>query len=522
MLVVGLDSADADLIERWCDAGHLPALAALRAQGTWRRIGTTAEVMHVSAWPSLYTGATPGRHGLYHAYQARAGEQEVHRTRAGECALPPFWELLDDAGRRCVVFDAFMSAPLEDFGGLQILEYGTWTWFDRPGARPPELWKELAARFGPYPAPEHTQVLGVPEPRRFRRRLLDGARVKGEATRWLMRARPWDLLFVTFGEAHAAGHYLWHLADADYPTHPAGGVAGLEHALRDVYQAIDAALGAIVAELDDDVTLVVTASDGMGPNYTGCHLVPEALHRLDLYHGAGVGRPAPGAAAAGARPRRSVAARARAMVPAGLRRAVSRCLPPAVQHRLTMKWANADVDWERTRAYALPNANEAYLRLNLAGREPRGLVAAGAAYDELVVELEARMGELVVPSSGARAARDVIRVDERFPGPRRGDLPDLVVTWSPEARVLDRLESPACGAIEGAACHATAPYYTGNHRPAAFALVRGPRARAGVHLDAGHVIDLAPTLLSMLGVEPAAHMQGEIWGELSEAAGPAR
>ena len=84
ILVLGLDSGDAELIERWCDEGHLPNLAALREQGVWSRIGTTAEVMHVSGWASLYTGATPGGHGMYHAYQVREGEQEVHRTRADE------------------------------------------------------------------------------------------------------------------------------------------------------------------------------------------------------------------------------------------------------------------------------------------------------------------------------------------------------------------------------------------------------------------------------------------------------
>ena len=40
-----------------------------------RTAPNTAEVMHVSAWPSIYTGTTPGHHGMYHAYQARAGEQ---------------------------------------------------------------------------------------------------------------------------------------------------------------------------------------------------------------------------------------------------------------------------------------------------------------------------------------------------------------------------------------------------------------------------------------------------------------
>ena len=156
VLLIGLDSADADLIEQWCDEGRLPTLAQLRADGVWGRLRTTAEVMHVSAWPSIYTGTTPGHHGMYHAYQTRAGEQTALRTRPEWCARPPFWKFLDDAGRKSIVMDAFMNHPLESFRGIQVLEYGTWTWFGEPGASPPGIRNEILRRFGAYPAPEHS------------------------------------------------------------------------------------------------------------------------------------------------------------------------------------------------------------------------------------------------------------------------------------------------------------------------------------------------------------------------------
>ena len=299
VLVLGLDSADAELIERWADAGHFPTFAALRREGTWGRLGTTAEVLHVSAWPTIYTGARPGQHGLYHAYQARAGTQALHRTRVEWGALPAFWQLLDRAGRRCLVMDAFMDRPLEDFGGTQIVEYGTWTWFSDPGGRPRQLYRELMRRFGPYPAPEHSRVLTVPDPAWFRDQLAAGARRKGEVVRWLLDRAAWDLAFIGFGEPHGAGHYLWHLGDESYPSHPPALTSGTEHALRDVYRAVDEALAVILESAGGDTTVLVTSGDGMGPNYSGCHRIPEVLHRMGLFHGPGVGAAAaPGAAPA--------------------------------------------------------------------------------------------------------------------------------------------------------------------------------------------------------------------------------
>jgi predicted AlkP superfamily phosphohydrolase/phosphomutase len=519
VLVIGLDSADAELIEQWCAAGYLPTLASLRQQGMWGRLGTTAEVMHVSAWPSLYTGTRPGKHGMYHAYQISAGEQDVHRTRADECALPPFWTFLDAAGRRCIVMDAFMSSPLDGFRGIQILEYGTWTWFDEPMAAPNGIWHDIIRQFGPYPVPEHTRVLTRPEPARFHEQLLAGAAVKSKVVRWLLREKPWDMFFVTFGEPHPAGHYLWHLEDASYPAHPAEGNPALAHAVRDVYVAVDTAIGDILDGLDDDVTVIITSGDGMGPNYAGCHFMPEILHRLGVFYAAGVGTSPDGAATPG-RPKKSVLSTIRDAIPLSVRRSVARCLPRHLNHRLSMKWANANIDWARTRAFCLPNANEGYVRLNLRGREPQGIVESGAAYTELLAELQERLQELVHPHTGKLAAQQVVCTDAVFPGEKRQNLPDLVVNWSLEARILADLASDRCGIVHKEAGYQTAPYYTGNHRPSAFVLARGPRLSANVEFTDGHIVDVAPTLLTMLGVEPPQHMDGRVWGPFTGQPSP--
>ncbi len=510
VLVLGLDSADAELIERWADEGHLPTFAALRRGGAWRRIGTTAEVLHVSAWPTIYTGATPGHHGLYHAYQARAGTQALHRTRVEWGALPAYWQLLDRAGKRCLVMDAFMDRPLDDFGGTQIVEYGTWTWFSDPGGRPRKIYRELMRRFGPYPAPEHSQVLTVPEPVWFRDQLAGAARRKGEAVRWLLGEVPWDMAFIGFGEPHGAGHYLWHVSDPEYPSHPSGGVPGAEHALRDVYVAVDDALGTILAGVDASTTVLVVSGDGMGPNHASPHLLPEALHRLGLFHGAGVGAAGAGQGAP-AKKKGGLAAAIRQAIPLSARQAVTRCLPRSVHYRLSMKWVNSGIDWERSKVVCIPNSNEGYFRVNLSGREPKGIVPQGAACGDLLGELDARMSELVEPTRGHRAAERIYRMDQTFTGSERPHLPDLVMTWDPAARVLGELESAACGRVRGPAGFELAPYYTGNHRPTAFAALRGPALGAAGIPEDGHIVDLPPTVFALLGVERAAQFEGRSW-----------
>jgi len=527
VLVIGLDSADGDCIERWCNEGLLPNLETLRRQGTWGRLGTTAEVMHVSAAPSFHTGAHPGKHGLFHAYQVRPGEQQCHRTHAKDTALPPFWKILDEKGKKCVILDAFMTCPVEDFRGIHVAEWGTWSWFSEPGATPAKLWKEIEARFGQYPAPDSSKVLTAPNPHQFREQLLAGVKRKGELIQWLMKRAPWDLFYTMFAESHPAGHYFWHLHDPSYVAHPDFSPGPMANALRDVYGAIDQVIGDLVAQLPPDLTVFVVSVDGMGPNYTGCHLLEQALRKLRFTHsvqGDQKSQTEPGEQLP--KPTQNIKKDfmklLRDMVPYGLRRKVSLFLPRQLQQRLSTRWMTANVDWGRTRAFCIPNANEGYIRINVRGREPAGIVDPGKPYESVCKELTNQLKALVNPQTEQPAVREVLLTDEIFPGERRQHLADLVVQWNPEAKVTTELYSEACGSIRSEKPgYALEPFYTGNHRPAAFLIAHGPRIPAGHTIEGAHILDLAPSLLAHFGVAAPAYMDGSILSSMFTDCPPA-
>jgi predicted AlkP superfamily phosphohydrolase/phosphomutase len=534
VVVIGLDSADADLIDRWCQEGHLPVMRSLREQGVWGRLGTTADRLHVSGWPSFYTGTTPDKHGLYHAYVMKPGDQLPQRPRADETPEPFFWKLLSDAGKRCVVMDAFMNCPLKEFNGAQILEYGTWTWFWEPMTTPPALRDEIVAKFGPYPAEDHSKVLSPPDCAGFRERLVKGAQKKAEVVGWLMEREPWDFFLVIFGESHPAGHYFWHLHDPSYPAHPPDGAGPLAVALRDVYAAIDDAIGTILASVDERTTVLVVSADGMGPNYSGSHLLEQMLKQLGLFvtadgdpgsTGGGPAISAPlaergGTPAARRKPaasgKRDLAKRIRNLVPSRLRIAVSRyLLPHKLKERLTIRWMTADIVWSRCRAFLINNANEGYVRINLKGREPQGIVAPGAEYETLCDSLVAALRGLVNPRTGRPAVRAVWRVDQVYAGPYRDRLPDIVVNWDPSAELTTELVADACGLVKTAKAQwEMVPYYTGNHAPAAFVIARGPGIPRGEELSGAHILDLAPTLLAYFGLEKTSSMDGKAIADL--------
>ncbi len=506
ILLIGLDSADLELIEAWRGEGALPVLDSLVRDGVALRLATTAEVMHVSAWPTIYTGATPGRHGLYHAFQVRAGSRRIHRTDPAWRALPAFWEVLDAAGVPTLVVDAFMDRPVApDFRGIQVREYGTWTWFTEPGSHPSGLHREIVRRFGRYPAPEHLDQVTIPDLLRFRDTLVLAARVKGEVLAWLLTEHPWRVAFVNFAEPHGGGHYLWHGGDPDYPLRPDPPLPEGVHPLRDVYRAVDAAIGRVLEAVGEETTVLVFSGDGMGPNHSGSHLVAPLLHALDLLHASGLGG---GAGDAADGPKAGLAQRLRTLIPLPVRQSLSRCLPRAVRQRLAMKWMNSGIDWSRTRAFCIPNSNEGYVRLNLAGREPEGIVGAGEEAEALLDRLAREFAGLVHPVTGRRCAHGVHRIDAVFPGDQRVHLPDLVVSFDPAARITTAVEAPTAGRIEGPAPWEVPAHYTGNHRPNAFLFARGPRVVREAAVERPHIVDIPASVLAMAGVTPPAHLEG--------------
>jgi predicted AlkP superfamily phosphohydrolase/phosphomutase len=496
-LVIGLELGDGSLLLEGARSGRLPRLRALLERGVHGLLGTTAEQLHVSAWPSLYTGASPGRHGVYFTFQPAPGVQGHQRFHDGLYGAPTVWRLLAEAGKRCTVMDAPYSHGEPGYGGPQLIDWGCWARYLPTQSRPPGLLADLRRARGDYPLGLEAHDIGLAaiDAAEMEGRILKALPAKARAATWLMGTAPWDLFLVVLGETHPAAHYCW------CPGDPA------QARLMRIYEAVDRAVGELVDAAGPEAAVILVSGDAVGPNNAGWHLLPEALARLGVLASAEHGRPRGGAPPAAARfdPVKAV----RDLLPKGFRKSLARLLPTALRDRLAKHVDTAAIDWARTRAFCLPTDLEGLIRVNLRGREPLGTVEPGAPYERLLDELTAAMRALSDPATGRPVVAEVIRADDAFPGDRRAWLPDLIVTWDRNAPIT-AIASPAIGTVVAPSPDGR----PGTHKGPGFALAAGPGIPASQRLERGHILDLCPTLLARHGIAAPGSVEGRPWPAL--------
>ena len=506
VLMIGLDAAEPTLIERWMDEGVLPALAGLRARGAYGRLASTADWLAGSPWPTFYTGTRPADHGIFDFLQWRAERMALVRPGPDWLPVRPFWRDLSDAGRRVVVLDVPMTFPPEPLRGVAIAGWATHDLLMPLASQPPGVLRWVRRELGRHAmSPEVYGPQGARALRRLRDELITiTARVAELADR-LMRREAWDLCLVGFGALHRAGHRLWDLSCVDGDVSPAEH-AELEHALRDVYVACDAAVGRLVVAADRDTAIVVFSLHGMGPNPSRADVLPAMLDRIL----------SPAARGGDGSTRPGMVRRLLELVPREWRHRVKLWLPWSWQDRLTVAALLGGTDWTGARAFGLIADNLGYVRINTRGREPAGLVAPGEEYDRLCAEIADGLATFVDTDTGQPVVDRVMRIDALFPdGARRDRLPDLLVRWSD--RMGPRkggLVSPRYGSIAWPTPGASPDGRSGEHRPEGFLLAAGAGIAAGSTVDGAHILDLAPTACSLLGVPPPAAMRGRALAEL--------
>jgi predicted AlkP superfamily phosphohydrolase/phosphomutase len=312
-------------------------------------------------------------------------------------------------------------------------------------------------------------------------------------------------------EAHPVGHRFWHFMDPNHPWHDPEAPDELRSAMLDVYTAVDDGVSEILDLIPQEAIVLLLSVHGMMPNYNAQELLPRFLERWSGIEDA--------PDAQGVQPSFSSRLLAdgmrfmRSTVPPRVRAHLKQVVPNSIRINTRTQYMKAICGWKhwpRMKAFCLPTEDNGYIRINLKGREPAGLVEPGAEYDALLSELSEEILALRDIKTGNPIVERVLRPQELYPGAFASLMPDLATYWN-TATPVSGIHSPRYGDI------VTTPrvqHRSGMHRAEGFFIAAGPSIVPGKTIEGAHIHDLAPTILALLGYEPPSHLDGRVLSEI--------
>lgn len=510
-MVLGLDGGTWTLLRGLAADGTMPNLASFLEKGCSADLITQIPPVTATAWSSFVTGLNPGKHGVFEFLLRKKGLVEEARSAHnpfGEVPVNaalrdgiPIWDLAGEAGLKSVVKGVPITYPPSEVEGFMLSGFLT-PFGRRDFTQPPGLLEEVESKFGPYKL-YHRQVYSRRGVAGVLDELDDVLDFDVKVTRYLMGRIDWNLLVSHFWGTDRASHELWHLLDETHPRHDREEARKYGPRLKAFYSALDKGLGEIVADAGD-ANVVIMSDHGFGPINTflsfNMWLVEEGLLHLKRGPMTSIKR---AAYRLGFTPtllyRLSMAlGLAKYRLSGGFH---SRQKMQMLIHRFFLSLA--DVDWRATRAYSRGNYGQIYV--NLKGREPWGSVEAGAEYEAVRNDVRDRLLATVDPATGENLFDRVYFREELYEGPYLDEAPDVIF-------VPRDMSYKALGTLDFTSNNFMDPVYgnSGDHRMNGVFLGLGPGFASGANIDSLSILDIAPTVLYLLGLPVPRAMDGKI------------
>jgi predicted AlkP superfamily phosphohydrolase/phosphomutase len=500
--VIGLDGATFRLILPLVEAGKLPVLGKLMEQGAWGQLESTIHPLSPQAWASFMTGKNPGKHGIFEFVEHKPNSYDLRYVNGGFVRGKKLWELLSDAGKRVCIINVPLTYPPCEVNGCLIAG------LDSPSigsdfCYPPQLLDEITRKFGEYQLRKHPYKA---TPGRYLEKIFDQFDYTLKVASHLKEKEQWDLFMVVFEATDLVQHFYWHYAfPEEFGIRPTEDET-LRKAIHNVYERIDAGLSEMLDLSDTKETVVIMSDHGFSScrkiffmdgwlheqGYLAyrtkrqrCHTLTRVLHRgFQRYF------------------------------PNKLKGSVT-SLVPNLRDQLRSYLTTATIDWPRTRAFSL-GIDSTNIFVNAKSRFPEGIVEEGAEYEDLIEELVERLAGLVDPATGENIVQRVFRREELYHGDSLNKAPDMLVTWKNYEYNTRRGYGKEAGGFLGSSLDfSDVSSYSclqksGTHHLEGIFIAKGPEIMDKSSFHGARIIDLAPTILYLLGQAIPEDMDGRI------------
>jgi predicted AlkP superfamily phosphohydrolase/phosphomutase len=236
VLVVGLDSADYDLMKGFLEEGSLPNLNEIAKQGVFSKLVSTVPDMTPPAWTSIVTGTNPGKHNIFGFFQPSGGK--VRLTNSKNRKRPSIWELMPSECSK-VVINVPLTHPVKPMKGCMVSDNLTTStsseWVYPESEKVFLLSRGYQKCVTPKESGEETMEA-----------LLQSVEVRSNVFLDLLRRYDWCFGMVVFSETDWVQH-----------AHPQR-----KDRILSIYKKIDESLGDLAGQIKSETLTIVLSDHG--------------------------------------------------------------------------------------------------------------------------------------------------------------------------------------------------------------------------------------------------------------------
>lgn len=519
LLIIGLDAATLDLINPWVAEGKLPNLARLMSGGVSGRLASIVPPVTPPAWTSFMTGKNPGKHGIFEFTEMPPETYALRYLDASSRRAKTIWRMLNDAGYTVGTMNIPFTYPPEHLDGFQISGMATPS-EKSPFVYPPELRSELESYLGRLRL--DPRFLGSMSTHPRRRQVID--QMKSVDAQWLgaslylIEKHPADVMMFTFMSIDTVQHHFWQFMDPTHHYHDPSAVEEFGDTVLHVYQWLDQAVGQIVESVSADTPVLIVSDHGGGPTSDRVLYLNRFLAQLGLLHY--IDRKASRSRKVLSNFLRWSYRRLRGSLSSRQKVRLADAFPSLRKRFENNVTSYANIDWSRTKAFCSEVlASPQGIWINRNGANPKGIVGE-EEYESLLTLITQKLGELQDPRTGEAIVKRVYRREEIYQGTYCKGAPDLTPDWwgtslfsTAPSLSEDTVESPV-KILEHKP--AKTAQWGGTHRRDGMVIAQGKPFRKGLKIEGARLIDMAPTILRLLGQPIPEDMDGRVLEEIFE------
>ena len=501
LIIIGLDGADWKIMQPLLDEGLLPNLAQLMHEGVYGNLVSTTPPLTPCAWTTLLTGVNPGKHGIFDFVHFTCGE-EPSLTGGGRRKVPLIWHQLNEQELSVGSFNVPFTYPPEAIDGYMVAGMDA-PHFGPEMARPPEVFDALRDEIGEYSLQPGQELHARVNPRG--ENIADHVNQAAAAAGLLLDRYPTDVFMMVFTVTDFVQHGF--LGDRRLVS-----VTGqvFEDMIAHTYRLVDAAIGDLLGRYRTPKTNVLVLSDHGSAAF-------KRLVNLDAFFVQEGLMTLTGQKAGLQEKLFGLGYRVKQLLPEGVLqrlRGSARSMRDSLKKDLPAR----SIDWEHT--VAVPMTSLGMIRLNVAGRDKAGIIEPGEEYEATCRAVSDIALSLRDPArENAPVFREVRRAVDIYHGPEADKGPDLVAIRADEHYHIVSPRSfgeKALNALRPVLTDAD-PTYTGTHTDTGILIASGPQIGQYELADSPGLVDIAPTILHLLGLPVPSYMDGNVIPALFDA-----